>query len=110
MLEIFGDSVDRLRDRHHEVIADDALGISACILDVVGRRVAVRDVGVECIDAGCETAAALDIGLLNDEHAQVFLRTELDCSITAGRAAADDEHIRFQMTPFQLHILHTISP
>lgn len=71
---------------------------------------AVRDVGVECIDTGREAAAALDIGLFDDEHAQVFLSAEPDGRIAARRAAADDEDVRFQMTPLELSILHTISP
>lgn len=109
-LEVLGDRIDRLCNRHHEVIADDALRIAARILDVIGRRMAVRDVGVERIDTGCEAAAALDIGLLDDEHAQVFLGAEPDGRIAARRAATDDEDVRFQMTPLELSILHTISP
>ena len=109
-LKVLGDRVDRLCNRQHEVIADDALRIATRILDVIGRRMAVRDVGVERIDTGREAAATLDIGLLDDEHAQVFLSAEPDSRIAARRAAADDEDVRFQMTPLELSILHTISP
>ena len=63
-LEVFRDLVDRLCDCHHEIIADDALRILACILDVVGRRVAVRNVGIERIDTRGQAAAAFDIRFL----------------------------------------------
>ena len=109
-LEVFRDLVDRLRDCHHEIIADDALRILACILDVVGRRVAVRNVGIERIDTRGQAAAAFDIRFLSDEHAQLLLCAELDSGITASRAAADDEHICLQTAPLQLYILHIISP
>ena len=54
------------------------------------------DIGIERVDSGCQTAAALDVGFFCYDYGIIGLLTDGHCRVAACCAAADDEDIRME--------------
>ena len=94
LLHAARDLVEPLGHREQQVVAHDARCVRRRVVRVVLRRMPGRDIRVECVDAGRETAAALDARFV-DEQDRAFrpLRRERERRVAAGGTAADDEDI-----------------
>ena len=94
VFQLPGDFVEAFGHGEEQVFPDDAGCVFLGVVDVELRRMALGDIGIQGIDAGCQTAAAADIGLFGDDHGRIRQAAEGQGGITAGRPAADDEDIR----------------
>ena len=94
-VQLLDHGVAVLRVRHHGGLVDDAVVGDGDLLDVLLRRREARhDRVVQAIHAHRDGAAALDVGLFQQQHAQLRVRfLGLHGGHRAGRAAADHEHV-----------------
>ena len=99
--------VQALRHGKQQIATHNAVGILTGIVHVILRFSALCDIGVQCIDTGCQTAASLDVRLFTDQHLGIGLFRNGQCGIASGRSAADDQHIGF--AAFYFHLI-TILP
>ena len=108
VFQLLRDFVEAFGHGQEQVFPDDAGCVFLGVVDVELRRMALGDIGIQGVDAGCQTAAAADIGLFGDDHRGVRQAAEGQSGITAGRPAADDEDIRMdELLTGNLHSINS---
>ncbi|MNN66425.1 hypothetical protein D3C81_1820010 [compost metagenome] len=89
---------------HRRLVDDAVVGDGDFLGVLLGRRVAGNDGVVEAIHAHADGAAALDVGLVQQQYAEVFiLFLGLDRSHGAGGATANDDDV--VVLGFETHAL-----
>ena len=105
--QVRGDFVEPFGNAVQEVFADNAIGVFLRVFYVVLGRAAFGNVGVQCVYAGGQATAALDIRLFDNQdfEARTFVIRSILCSsnrgVTTGRAAADNQQVC--LDPFYFH-------
>ena len=106
LLDLPCDFIESLSHRQQQVLAHNTGCISRGIVHIILRRIAWRNIRIERIDPGRQTAAAPDIGLVHQQDLQVrMLVSQRDCRKAAGCPAADDQDIGGL-----LYLLHVLLP
>ena len=100
---MLGHLIEPFRHGEKQIAANDPVGIFSGIVHIILRHSALCNIRIQCIDTGCQTAAAFDMSLFTDQHFCIRLICNGQCRIAAGCAAADDQYICF--AAFDFHFI-----